>query len=128
MAKYQILYAINAMLAKVRVLSVMVLFLLAPLVAGAADVYVTFDDERLLVFPDSCVQSMVQDDGYLTLTALDGTVFSYSLENIVSIDGQLTKQLPEITSYKFNNKLIIKSLSTRRVRSLAIQSMSRSSV
>ena len=66
--------------------------------------YVTFNDGRLLVFPDNCVQSQTQEDGLLSFTAPDGTVFSYALEEISSIDEALTKELPVFTSFKFNNK------------------------
>ena len=66
--------------------------------------YVTFNDGRLLVFPDNCIQSQTQEDGFLSFTAPDGTVFSYPLEEISSIDEALTKELPVFTSFKFNNK------------------------
>lgn len=66
--------------------------------------YVTLNDGRLLVFPDSCVKSSTVADGYLSITALDGTVYSYNMEGIKSIDKILLKQLPFITSYKFDNK------------------------
>ena len=66
--------------------------------------YVTFNNGRLIVFPDSCVKAFVTDDGRLTVTAMDDKVYTYSLEEIASIDQQLNKVLPSITSYKFNNK------------------------
>ena len=66
--------------------------------------YVKFNNGKLIVFPDSCVKTVVTDNGMLTVTALDDMVYSYSLEDIASIDQQLNKALPTITSYKFNNK------------------------
>ena len=74
-------------------------------VQGAiATEYVTFSDGRLFVFPDSCVKTIVTEDGKLTVTALDDIVYSYPLESITSISQQLTKILPTITSYKFDHK------------------------
>ena len=69
-----------------------------------ANTYVTFSDGRLFVFPDTCVQSQTQEDGRLSFTAPDGSVYSYALEEIASIEEMLTKELPIFTSYKFNNK------------------------
>lgn len=66
--------------------------------------YVTFNNGSVHVFPDTCVLSLLQDDGYISYTALDGTVYSYPLDSIASIDEELTKELPVFTSYKFNNK------------------------
>ena len=66
--------------------------------------YVTFNDGRLLVFPDSCVETISTYGGSLSFTALDGKVYSYSLGDITSVEQQLTKELPTILSYKFNNK------------------------
>ena len=87
----------------VKTIVLMLLFLiLSPNVSATS--YVTFNNGCLYVFPDSCIQSQSQEDGNLTLVALDGTVYSYPLESIVSIAGELTKELPVFTSYKFNNK------------------------
>ena len=66
--------------------------------------YVTFNDGRLYVFPDTCLLSVIEEDGYISFTAHDGTVYSYSMASIASIDEQLSKELPTFTSYKFNNK------------------------
>ena len=71
---------------------------------ASATSYVTFQDGHLLVLPDECIQSVTQDDETLTVIALDGSVFSYALANITSISSALTKELPTIVSYKFNNK------------------------
>lgn len=82
-------------------LAVFVLFIA---VTSSATSYVTLNDGRLLVFPDECVQSVIQEDGFLTIIALDGSAFTFSMEVIMSIDEELTKELPAIISYKFNNK------------------------
>ena len=66
--------------------------------------YVTFNNGRLIVFPDSCVKTFVTNDGRLTVAAIDDKVYKYSLDDIASIDQQLNKALPTITSYKYNNK------------------------
>ena len=81
---------------------VLFLVMLAP-VAGATS-YVTFNDGHLLVLPDECVQIVSQDDGSLTIVALDGSVFSYPMADIESISDTLPRELPSITSYKFTNK------------------------
>ena len=78
------------------------LFMSSPL--AAVTNYVTFNDGRMLVFPDTCVTSMSTDDGTLTFVALDGTVYAYSMEEVASIEKRLTKQLPTITSFEFDNK------------------------
>ena len=87
----------------VKAIVLMFLFLMLSLNVSATS-YVTFNNGCLYVFPDTCIQSQSQEDGNLTLVALDGTVYSYPLESIVSISGELTKELPVFTSYKFNNK------------------------
>ena len=70
----------------------------------SATTYVTFNDGRLYVFPDTCLQMMTQEEGRISFTAQDGTVYSYPLASIASIDEQLSKELPTFTSFKFNNK------------------------
>ncbi len=66
--------------------------------------YVTFNDGHLLVFPDSCLQGTSTTGGYLSFTALDGTEYAYPLTDIQSVEQQLTKELPTILSYEFDNK------------------------
>ena len=72
--------------------------------AAYATSYVTFNDGRLYVFPDSCVQSVIEEDGYISFTALDGSVYAYPMNEIASINEQLSKELPSFASFKFNNK------------------------
>ena len=81
----------------------MVVFILFSQVAPATS-YVTLNDGRLLVFPDSCVQSTSRDNGLLSFVALDGSVFTYPLSEVSSISPQLPQELPTITDYKFDNK------------------------
>ena len=69
-----------------------------------ATTYVTFNDGRLYVFPDTCLQMMAEVDGRITLVARDGTVYSYPMDAITSIDEQLSKELPTFSSFKFTNK------------------------
>ena len=81
---------------------------IASLLLVAQDVcatsYVTFNDGRLYVFPDTCLQMMTQEEGRISFIAQDGTVYSYPMASITSIDEQLSKELPTFTSFKFNNK------------------------
>lgn len=69
-----------------------------------ASSYITFNDGHLLVFPDSCISSITTNNGVVTFTDRNGGKYSYSLDVISSIDNQLTKNLPMITSYKFDDK------------------------
>lgn len=85
-----------------RLLFLVLVFLVSPLTGATS--YLTMTDGSLLVFPDSCVQSMTQDGDVLTFIAIDGVSYSYDLADIVSVEEQLAKELPTITSYKFNNK------------------------
>lgn len=72
--------------------------------AAAANTYVSMKNGRLLVFPDECVQSMNQTSSVVTIVAVDGTVYTYSMDKIASVGNQLPKVLPTITSYKFYSK------------------------
>lgn len=71
---------------------------------GQANTYITLNDGRLHVFPDSCVISMTTSDNQVTFTAIDGSAYAYQLADVQSIDDQLTKELPTFTSYKFSSK------------------------
>lgn len=81
----------------------MVVFILISQVVSATS-YVTLHDGRLLVFPDSCVQNISRDNGSLSFVALDGTVYSYPLSDVSSINSHLPEELPTITAFKFDNK------------------------
>lgn len=80
----------------------LMVLMLAPV--AHATRYVTMTDGRLLVFPDSCVSNTTINDVEVIFTALDGTVYSYSLSDIQSIDEQCTKDLPSMTGFMFDNK------------------------
>ena len=82
---------------------VTMLFIVISQVAPATS-YVTLNDGRLLVFPDSCVQSISRDNGLLSFVALDGSVFTYPLSDVSSVLSQHPQELPTITSYTFDNK------------------------
>ena len=66
--------------------------------------YITFNDGHLLVFPDTCISSIITSNGIVTLTDCNGGKYSYSLDKISSIDSQLTKELPMFKSYVFDSK------------------------
>jgi hypothetical protein len=82
----------------------MLLFVLMFAQVAHATAYVTLNDGSLHIFPDSCVTSMTTDDGALSFTAPDGSVYRYSMDEVQSVSEELTKELPTITSFKFNNK------------------------
>lgn len=94
---------IDSAFLSVKVIVVLLLSLIMSPFARATS-YVTFNDGRLYVFPDSCVLEQTQDDGSISFKAIDGTIYSYPLESIHAIDDQLTKNLPIFTSYIFNNQ------------------------
>ena len=66
--------------------------------------YLTMNDGRLLVFPDSCLADVRDQDGVLTFVALDGSLYAYPMTDVATVEQELTKELPTIISYKFNNK------------------------
>ena len=104
MSKYNSIKTFGIEVGKVSFRSLVLLaFLLLASIAGATS-YVTFNDGHLLVFPDECIQSVIQEDGHISFTARDGKVYTYLLDEIASIDEQLTKELPTITFYKINNE------------------------
>ena len=69
-----------------------------------ADNYITFNDGHLVVFPDTCILGITSGNGLVTVTDRNGGTYSYSSVDISSIDNQLIKVLPQVTSYKFDNK------------------------
>lgn len=69
----------------------------------AATAYVTLNDGRVHVFPDSCVMTVDSDDEKVTFTAMDGRVYAYRLEDLLSVDSVLTKRLPSLDSYGFSH-------------------------
>ena len=73
-------------------------------VEAEATTFVTFNDGRLYVFPDTCLQTMTEEAGRISFVAHDGTVYSYPMETIASVDEQLSKELPTFSYFRFNNK------------------------
>ncbi len=70
---------------------------------AAATHYVLLTNGRLCVFPDSCLRQWGYRNGNLVFMALDGSRYSYQSLNVVSCDKEPPRQLPAITSFKFNN-------------------------
>ena len=95
--------ALHACKGVTRTLAVLT-FIAAALVSQAANHYVLLKDGRLHVFPDECISEMVTNSVQVTFTALDGAVYSYPLSIVQTVVDYLPKELPTMTSYKFNNK------------------------
>ena len=70
----------------------------------AANHYITFDDGHMLVFPDNCIRGIRTSDTQVEVSALDGKLYTYQMATITSISEELPRELPTITSYKYNNK------------------------
>lgn len=87
-----------------RYLIVALAFFMLANVCQAATHYIQFNDGHLCVFPDTCIQSLNSTDTEVIITDLNSTVYRYSLADISSIGEELTKDLPTITSYLFDNK------------------------
>ena len=81
-----------------------IVYLLFLLSANAMTNYVNFHDGRVYVFPDSCVSSMAMTSETVSFTAMDGAVYTYPSSHIESVTQAPVKDLPSITSFKFNNK------------------------
>lgn len=79
-------------------------FLAFTIVGQAATHYITFNDGHILVFPDSCIQSIRTTDSNVFVIDQNSTVYSYPLADISSVGEELTKELPTIVSYLFDNK------------------------
>ena len=86
------------------VIAAMLILLSLSSQVAATTSYVTLNDGRFLVFPDSCVETMSTDGGSVSFTAPDGTVYSYSSHEVASVSSQFPKDLPYITSFEFDNK------------------------
>lgn len=73
-----------------------------------ATTYVTFNDGRLYVFPDTCLLMVTEEAGRISFTAQDGTVYSYPIASIASIDEQLGKELPTLPLSSSTTSTIIR--------------------
>ena len=67
--------------------------------------YVTFNNGKVYVFPDSCLADMTTTGNTISFTALDGNVFTYFTSQITSVSQTPAKELPTVTSFVFNKKL-----------------------
>ena len=84
------------------IVALLMFVMMAP-VANATR-YITFNDGRLYVFPNNCMLSLAIRDGFIVITDRHGGIYSYSLDDILSIDTELTKELPTFSTYLFDNK------------------------
>lgn len=73
-------------------------------VAELDTIFVHTNDGRLHIFPRDMLSAVEVKARSLDLTALDGTLYKYGLGELQSYDRPLQVLLPEITSFKFNNK------------------------
>ena len=87
-----------------RIAAFAIAYLLYLLSANAMTNYVNFHDGTVYVFPDSCVATMTTTEETVSFTAMDGTVYTYPSSHIESVTQAPVKDLPSITSFKFNNK------------------------
>ncbi|MBR6432119.1 MAG: hypothetical protein IKS64_04630, partial [Muribaculaceae bacterium] len=62
--------------------------------ATAATDYVTFNDGKVYVFPDSYVANVTTTEEIITFTALDGKTFTYLFSQIASVSQSPNKELP----------------------------------
>ena len=72
----------------------------------AGDYYVYLNDGTVRVCPDSCVLKKFKSgkDRILYIYPLVGEPFKYSLDDIALDTDTPIRDLPTITSFKFNNK------------------------
>lgn len=71
---------------------------------NAADTYINFNDGHLLVFPDSCTQSISVTETQVVVIDKAGNDYNYNRSSISAIDEHLNKELPRFTSFKFIKK------------------------
>lgn len=73
-------------------------------VAHAETTFVYLKTGNVHVFPDSCVMSVNSGNGYFTVTARDGQVYTYISSTISYLGHSLNKEMPEFTSFSLDNK------------------------
>ncbi len=66
--------------------------------------FITFKDGQMVVIPEKYILSTTQEGDQVTLSLVGDTTFCYMAGNVASIDSIYNGSLPEIESYKFNNK------------------------
>ena len=74
------------------------------LAASTSARYINFPDGTVHVFPDSCVKRIATTASRITITAKDGVAYTYLTADITSMTTELIKELPTITSFKFDDK------------------------
>lgn len=79
-------------------------FVLMAGVCHAGNHYIAFNDGHLCVFPDSCIQSLTTTDINVSITDINGKVYTYPLDDISAISEEAPYELPTITSFLFDNK------------------------
>lgn len=86
------------------VIAFLLFFIQTYIDAFATATYITFNDGIVYVFPDSCVANISNTEDSISFTAIDGNVYSYPSSQVASVSQIPTRELPTITSFKFNNK------------------------
>ncbi|MBQ0019332.1 MAG: CotH kinase family protein [Bacteroidales bacterium] len=66
--------------------------------------FITFLDGQLVVIPEKYILSTTQEGGLVTIALASDTTFTYTEGNVASIDSIYQGSMPEIESFKFNNK------------------------
>ena len=89
---------------KKAIIFIVFLALLLPSQAASATSYVNFNNGKTFVFPDSCICNMANTGEAIVFTAIDGSVYYYALSTVASITETPIRELPSITSFKFNKK------------------------
>ena len=65
--------------------------------------YFTFTDGHVHVFPNAYILSISTRYDVVTVTDRHGGTYVYNRADIVSIENELSKELPTFTSYLFDN-------------------------
>ena len=89
---------------KKAIIFIVFLALLLPSQAALATSYVNFNNGKTFVFPDSCICNMANTGEAIVFTAIDGSVYYYALSTVASITETPIRELPSITTFKFNKK------------------------
>ena len=87
---------------RVTVLVLLAFLLMAPVIHATK--YFNFNDGRVHVFPNNCLLSISTRNNVVTVTDRHGGTYVYDLDDIASIENELSKELPTFTSYLFDNK------------------------
>lgn len=87
---------------RVIVLVLVAILLMAPSIHATK--YFTFTDGHVHVFPTAYILSISTRYDVVTVTDRHGGTYVYNRADIVSIENELSKELPTFTSYLFDNK------------------------